>query len=244
MCRILFFVICVACTLCIITVTGHSYHSGSCPSVEAQYGFDMRKFLGIWYAIQKTSTSSTCLIYNITLDDEPGHYKIEQKSQHFVLGLTPLKHNYVYTGDIYLPDQDVPGKMTVKFPLNVAGSSSFTVFMTDYEKYAGIFSCQKLGFAHRRSATLLSREKILDKMYVDKMRTRLSSFLVNPFDLSIINQTGCPIIDEPKSVNIHIDDSTFSAHNVANVIRKSGEKIGDGFEYAVETGKKVSKIIL
>lgn len=41
--------------------------------------------------------------------------------------------------------------------------------MTDYETYAGIFTCQKLGFAHRQSATLLSRSKELDKLYVDKV---------------------------------------------------------------------------
>lgn len=76
------------------------------------------QFLGIWYAVQKTSTASTCLIYNITLGEEPGEYKIEQTSQHFVLGLTPLKHEYSYTGTLTVPDQAVPGKMVVRFPLS------------------------------------------------------------------------------------------------------------------------------
>lgn len=59
--------------------------------------------------------------------------------------------------------------MKVRFPLSVAGSASYTVFMTDYDTYAGIFTCQKLGFAHRQSATILSREKTLDQMYIDKV---------------------------------------------------------------------------
>lgn len=41
--------------------------------------------------------------------------------------------------------------------------------MTDYDTFAGIFTCQKLAFAHRQSATLLSRTKDLDKLYVDKV---------------------------------------------------------------------------
>lgn len=41
--------------------------------------------------------------------------------------------------------------------------------MTDYETYAGIFTCQKVTFAHRQSATLLSRTRDLDKLYVDKV---------------------------------------------------------------------------
>jgi apolipoprotein D and lipocalin family protein len=52
----------------------------------------------------------------------------------------------------------------------VAGSASYIVFMTDYETYAGVFTCQKLGFAHRQSASILSRSPRLDKMYVDKVR--------------------------------------------------------------------------
>jgi hypothetical protein len=42
--------------------------------------------------------------------------------------------------------------------------------MTDYDNYAGVFTCQKLAFAHRQSASILSRSPNLDKMYVDKVR--------------------------------------------------------------------------
>lgn len=217
---------------------GHTYHSGECPLVEPQSGFDMNQFLGIWYAIQKTSTASSCLIYNITRGPEPGEYLIEQTSQHFALGLTPLKHEYSYTGEITVPYRDVPAKMTVKFPLNVAGESSFTVFMSDYSIYAGIFSCQKVAFTHRQSATLLSRTRTLDKMYVDKMRTRLASHSVDPFDLSIISQTDCPK-DSSDGYNININPDTFSAGNIANVFRKAGEKIGDGVEWTIDATKKV-----
>lgn len=51
----------------------------------------------------------------------------------------------------------------------MAGRSSFTIFLTDYEKYAGIYSCQKIGFTHRESATLLSRSKELENIFVDKV---------------------------------------------------------------------------
>ncbi|KAG4068863.1 hypothetical protein HA402_005011 [Bradysia odoriphaga] len=231
-CLVLFFVFAVS-----DKSNAHTYHSGECPLVEPMSGFDMSQFLGIWYAVQKTSTASSCLIYNITRGSEPGEYLIEQTSQHFALGLTPLKHEYSYTGEITVPHRDVPAKMQVKFPLNVAGESSFTVFMTDYLTYAGIFSCQKVAFTHRQSATLLSRTRTLDKMYIDKMRTRLASHSVDPFDLSIISQTDCPK-DASEGYNIHIDPDTFSAANVANVFRKAGEKIGDGVEWTIDATKK------
>lgn len=76
------------------------------------------QFLGIWFAIQKTSTASSCLIYNVTRGEEPGDYFIEQVSQHFALGLTPLKHEYSYTGQLSIPIPELPSKMKVKFPLS------------------------------------------------------------------------------------------------------------------------------
>lgn len=97
--------------------------------------------------------------------------------------------------------------MLVKFPLNILpGNAVFKVFMTDYENYAGIFTCQKLPVgAHRQSATILSRTKEIDRAYVDKIRSRLQSAGVNIFDLSIINQANCPKIQEDARINIDID---------------------------------------
>lgn len=73
------------------------------------------------------------------------------------------------------------------------------------------------------------------------MRTRLASYSVDPFDLSIISQTDCPK-DASEGYNIHIDPDTFSAANVANVFRKAGEKIGDGVEWTIDATKKVGGV--
>uniref|UniRef100_A0A6B2E509 Putative apolipoprotein d/lipocalin n=1 Tax=Phlebotomus kandelakii TaxID=1109342 RepID=A0A6B2E509_9DIPT len=227
---------------CIVISHGHTYHTGQCPNVEPTPDFQMSQFLGIWYVIQKTSTASTCIVYNITRGEEPGEYLIEQTSQHFALGLTPLRHEYSYTGTLTLPDSDVPAKMKVKFPLSVAGSSTFNVFMTDYQQYAGIFSCQKLTFAHRRSATILSRTKTLDKIYLDKIRSRLANFAVDPFDLSIVSQTECPKNGD-EGFNIHIDPNTFSAANIASAVRTAGDKLASGVETAINAGKKVGTVL-
>ncbi|XP_066144764.1 apolipoprotein D-like [Euwallacea fornicatus] len=216
----------------------HSYHLGVCPTIEPQPEFNMNKMLGIWYVIEKTSTASSCIMYNISKTDEPGEYQVEEISQHFLLALTPLKHGYHYTGTLKVPDSAVPARMTVKFPLSVAGSSTFTVFMSDYENYAGIFTCQKLTFAHRQSATILSRSRTLDKMYIDKIRSRLTNSQIDPFELSLISQKDCPR-DLDAGYNIAINDETISAKAAAGVIRKAGEKIGDGVEYIAEKTKGV-----
>ncbi|XP_046964382.1 apolipoprotein D-like [Vanessa cardui] len=224
-------------------VFSHTYHLGACPAVEPMPGFDMNQMLGLWYVIQKTSTASHCITYNFTKTDEPGTYQLEQLSQHFILGLTPLKHDYRYTGILTVPDKAVPARMKVQFPLSVAGSASYTVMATDYTTYAAIFTCQKLAFANRHSATILSRTKELDKIFVDKTRSKLASFGVDPYDLSIISQTDCPKHPDgsTEGVNINIDPNTFSSHNIGEAVRKTGGVIADGVEYVVEAGKKVYK---
>lgn len=70
-----------------------------------------------------------------------------------------------------------------------------------------------------------------------QIRTRLSSYNIDPFDLSIINQSNCP--KRQEGVNIDIDSDTFSAHTIAGVVRKAGEKIGDGIEYVAGGAKKI-----
>ncbi|XP_053985808.1 apolipoprotein D-like [Hylaeus anthracinus] len=222
---------------CVVFAKAHTYHMGACPIVEPMQGFQMNRFLGIWYVIQKTSTASKCITYNYTRGEEPGEYVITQDSDHPVLGLTPLKHEYHYTGELSVPEPSTPGRMQVRFPLSVAGTASHVIFATDYENYAGIFTCQKLAFAHRQSATILSRRPELDKSYVDMIRSKLSLFGVDPYDLSIIVQNGCP--KGNNTLDINVDPSTFTAENFGNVVRKAGEKLGDGVQWVASTGSKV-----
>ncbi|XP_031832220.2 apolipoprotein D [Nomia melanderi] len=222
---------------CFALTRAHSYHMGECPLVEPMQGFQMNRFLGIWYVIQKTSTASKCITYNYTRGEEPGEYVITQDSDHPVLGLTPLKHEYHYTGGLSVPEPSIPARMQVRFPLSVAGSASHVIFSTDYENYAGVFTCQKIAFAHRLSATILSRHRELDKSYVDKIRQKLSNFGVDPYDLSIISQAGCP--KGNNTLDINVDPNTFTAESLGNAVRKAGEKLGDGVQWVANAGSKV-----
>lgn len=121
--------------------------------------------------------------------------------------------------------------------LDVAGKASHVVFDTDYDTYAGLFSCQKLAFAHRQSATILSRRRDLDVQIITNLRKRLSLFGVDPYDLSIITQMECP--HGNQSLDINIDPNTFTAENFGNAVRKAGEKIGDGVEWVANASSKL-----
>jgi len=55
---------------------------------------------------------------NYSLNNDEGQYKIEQISEHFLLGLTSYDHKYHYTGDLSIPNKAAPGAMRVQFPLS------------------------------------------------------------------------------------------------------------------------------
>jgi apolipoprotein D and lipocalin family protein len=201
--------------------------------------FSMDMFLGKWYAIQKTSTSSRCLEYNFEKTDEPNSYKLDQVSENSIIGVAKA-NNYHYIGSLK-SDPSLPSRMIANFPLSVAGKASFVVFSTDYRNYAGIYSCQKIPLGNRHSVTILSRSRTLDKQYVDKVRNRIASSNVNPFDLTIVNQNDCSNLN--STMRVEINGNTFSSQNIGEAVRKVGSKIGDGVEYVINGGKKIYKSV-
>ncbi|KAG8275927.1 hypothetical protein J6590_075129 [Homalodisca vitripennis] len=72
-----------------------------------------------------------------------------------------------------------------------------------------------------------------------QVRGKLSAFGVDPYDLSVIDQANCPGEQDKTKVDINIDDETFSPQNIAGVVRKAGEKLGDGVEVVAEGAKKI-----
>jgi len=68
--------------------------------------------------IQKTSTGSKCLTDTYAKTNETGKYVIRQVSEHLILGLTSLNHEYTYEGIITVPDSSDSARMVVRFPLS------------------------------------------------------------------------------------------------------------------------------
>lgn len=216
-------------------IHGHTIHmGGSCATVEPMKDFDMKRFLGKWYAIQKTSTSSRCMVYNFEVTDYRNQYTVQQISDNSVIDV--VKDNtYKYRGILEAKDEKNASDMSVRFPLNVIGKSSFVIFMTDYDNYAGIYSCQTIAFTHRHSATILSRTPNMDSIYLDKLRNRLASFNVNPFDLTQINQTNCNLND--KDFTIDINETTLSKDNIKNTLKNGFNSVVDGAKHVYNSLK-------
>lgn len=66
---------------------------------------------------------------------------------------------------------------------------------------------------------------------------------MDPYDLSVIDQTHCPGDQDQTKVDINIDDETFSPQSIAGVVRKAGEKLGDGVEVVANGAKKLYETV-
>ena len=71
-----------------------------------------------------------------------------------------------------------------------------------------------------------------------QVRSKLQSFGIDPFDLSIIDQNDCPK-ENDKPVEFGIDQETLTAGTLAKGVRKAGEAIGDGIEVVADKAKGV-----
>ncbi|KAF2883534.1 hypothetical protein ILUMI_22650 [Ignelater luminosus] len=213
--------------LLIVAIFGLSHADtslGSCPAVDPLPGFQMDRLLGYWYAIQKTDTDSPCLTYNLTRNEQrPGNYKITEIEQHHTLWSSALYHEHKVTGDLTVPDRKVPAKMALDLPLDI-GTTTFIVFMTDYDNYVGIFTCKKLPLIHSWSAEILSRAPTIDMDFVDKVRTRLSSYNIDPFSLQIIDQSKCA---PPGHQGSLIETASDIKQKATNVVKNVGNKISE-----------------
>lgn len=61
---------------------------------------------------------------------------------------------------------------------------------------------------------------------------------VNPYDMSIIDQTKCSNV---SSIRWEMSEKTFSPENISATLRSLGSKVVDGIEYLIKVYMKVHK---
>merc|ERR1712038_1014628 len=193
----------------LVSVEAHEYFPGQCPNFTPMAGFEWSRFSsGIWYVTRKFSTKSSCLTYEFKTDPE-GFKSVEQVRQLPYSERVGLDHEYIYTGKLYAPQESSPAKMIVRFPLNVVGSSSFIVMDTDYDTYGMVCTCQDvdlfLAYVHRRSCSILQRQKEEDPEITKRMKELIDIQVDNAsHDFDKIKQEGCEYGKE-KALNIDVD---------------------------------------
>ncbi|XP_022241422.1 apolipoprotein D-like [Limulus polyphemus] len=182
-------------------VCGRVFKLGSCPNVEVQENFNLNKFIGQWYVIQRFQSSSQCLTQNITVED--GDYYLSENGQLLSSDLLGINQVSTHEGKLLVPKKDSPSKMVVDFPLtfitksfmtNISdpfGKVNYWVMMTDYDNYAAIWSCRRMLLGHLQNAEILSRSPTLDKLIINKIRGRFENYGIDEHNFSVIDQKDC-----------------------------------------------------
>ncbi|XP_076323583.1 apolipoprotein D-like isoform X2 [Tachypleus tridentatus] len=119
--------------------TSRSFLNGVCPQPPVKADFELEKYLGTWYEVEKNPTvfqsGQKCTSATYTLKDN-GKVTVFNKAAIAETGdVTTIE------GEAYIPDPSEPAKLLVSFPGNPF-DSNYWILDTDYEKYSVVFSCQ------------------------------------------------------------------------------------------------------
>ncbi|KAM6953786.1 apolipoprotein D-like [Aplochiton taeniatus] len=169
------------------TASSQSFHLGRCPSPSVQNDFNITKYLGTWYEIQKLPavfergicnqatysplSDGTVLVRNAELlsngqlNSIEAVAKVREASQPAILDVT------FFTG---VPD------------------SPYWVLSTDYQTYAVVYSCSDyLGVFHVDFAWILARTRTLADDIVGRLHDDLKAVGLDVNRLTVSNQTAC-----------------------------------------------------
>ncbi|XP_050436688.1 uncharacterized protein LOC126843306 [Adelges cooleyi] len=184
-------------------VKGHK-----CLNFTPMPDFDVQRFLGTWYAIRTTTTPVRCLVYDIAntrkLDNTQRLDNINctdcKNCQNYVectkcptnstglLDRSGTAKNVNVFGELK-PDPSVPSKLIVFMPPYVDEKMFMVVFTTDYESYAGIYTCEKYDGGSDHVVSILSRTVHLEATHIEHVNSfiRSARLLDNLFIIDHLN---------------------------------------------------------
>ncbi|KAI4494126.1 hypothetical protein M0802_009160 [Mischocyttarus mexicanus] len=151
---------------------------GSCPDVQILTDFDVEKYVGVWYEIEKYFTvfelGGKCILANYTLNGN-GTVNVINRQISSITGVAMSIEGYArFEG----PSNE--SKLLVTFPsVPFAGEAPYWVIGTDYENYAVVWSCRNYGIFNAKIVWILARERspsvaVMQNAYQVLDRNRIS----------------------------------------------------------------------
>ncbi|XP_060096932.1 apolipoprotein D [Heteronotia binoei] len=173
---------------CLHEAWGQTFHMGKCPAPPVQEEFDVSKYLGKWYVIEKllsNSEKSDCFQTNYSRK-ENGKFKVVNKEL-----LSDGTINEA-EGEAWQADPDQPAQLHIKFHW-LLPAAPYKVISTDYNHYSLVYSCLPfLWVFHMDDAWILSRTPQLHPDTVEHLKDILQSYEIDTDGMRPTNQLNCP----------------------------------------------------
>ncbi|CAN9506064.1 unnamed protein product [Ophioblennius macclurei] len=168
-----------------------TFHLGKCPKPPVQEEFNVEKYMGTWYELEKLPAvfeKGKCnqATYSLLSD---GTVKVHNQEI-----LSDGKINSI-EGVAKVKDSAQPAILAVSFFKN-SPDAPYWVLSTDYQSNALVYSCvDYLGIFHVDFAWILARARVLPEVVLGSLREKLTAAGVNLNRLTVSNQTGCDLLD-------------------------------------------------
>jgi len=201
----------------------HVFRLGECPEVQPMADFQMDKFLGEWYIIQKFRSASDCVKENFTkIHDQ---YYVRRTSKPFGSPVVTTS-----SGEVVFRSNESQAEMEIDYPLSVTGVINlkhYIIIATDYENYALVWNCHKMIVGHRQSAQIMSRNSTLEKKVIHELREAFAHYDLNENYFTIVNQKDCEDMDKRISSGVVYDEPDCKKDDKDHSLSKSiSVKIG------------------
>ncbi|XP_039645804.1 apolipoprotein D-like isoform X3 [Perca fluviatilis] len=180
---------------------GQSFHPGKCPQPPVQEDFNVTRYMGTWYEIEKLPAVF-----------ERG--KCNQATYSLLADGTVKVHNseLVLNGKINsiegvakVKNSSQPAILAVSFFKGVP-DSPYWVLDTDYQSYSLVYSCSDVfGLFHVDYAWILARTRVLTEDVISQLHDEMASAGVNLNRLTVSNQTGCDQTTGPFGFEVWAD---------------------------------------
>ncbi|KAJ8375772.1 hypothetical protein SKAU_G00063520 [Synaphobranchus kaupii] len=173
-------------TLLLPLVNGQVYHWGPCPDPSVQLNFDIQKYLGRWFEIQKLPTSfekGKCIDANFSVRTD-GSIKVTNSE--FRRGKVKS-----IEGTAVVQDLRQPAKMGISFSY-FTPYSTYWILYTDYVNSALVYSCTDvLRLFHVDFAWILGRARILPVATINSGKIMFMSNNIDVSKMIATDQKGC-----------------------------------------------------
>ncbi|KAJ8984293.1 hypothetical protein NQ317_009777 [Molorchus minor] len=176
----------------VVTVTAQIPSLGFCPEYPPMSDFELDRFLGKWYEVERyfqiSEVAARCVVTDYAKAPSGKIYV----SNEITNRLTGIKR--IIGGYLESAGRADEGKLRVKYSTTpISTETTLIVLDTDYETYAVIWSCNGFGPLHAQSIWIMTRERIPPGPVLQTVYGVLDKFKISRTFFVKTDQEGCAL---------------------------------------------------